>query len=553
VNSLSKMLGLIPLSLLFAVPLLASLLFAFRGVVDVAGWQALFSHPQLWPSLEISIFTGLTSALLSLIAAIIIVAGLYHSRKISVITGAMLAVPHVAMAIGISVLIMPSGFVARLISMFTGWDSPPKWITTHDPYGFAMISVLVIKETPFLVWNLLSILHREDLQQSFSGQRAAALSLGHGMGSIWIRIFLPQILPKLIWPMVIVFVYAATVVDVALVIGPTQPPPLSLIVWADINDAQVVNAARGAAGAWFLTGMVAAACLSIWGVAKAVMAQRSWLTVGPLGRDLTRPLRTAPLARVRSLVLVSQAKFCSLALLYLITMLVLILLSFAPLWPFPHLWPETLSFSAWARLLQNPSAFFTSIILAITTTFTALALIVAWMESQPPSHDQFIVWLSALSLGLPVILLSLGQYQAFLQVGLTGTSIGLFTAHLIPVTAYMFIVLVGPYRSFDPRWQASASGLMVGFWSFLRTVKLPLLKAPLSGACAIGFAVSFSQYVPAQLISAGRFSTLPMEAVTLTSGTNRPLIAAFAFLLMLPPLLVFMLSGFFSRSRWGKI
>ena len=49
-------------------------------------------------------------------------------------------------------------------------------------------------------------------------------------------------------------------------------------------------------------------------------------------------------------------------------------------------------------------------------------------------------------------------------------------------------------------------------------VKLPLLKAPLLTSAAIGFAVSIVQFVPAQLIAAGRYSSLPMEAVTLSSG-----------------------------------
>ena len=100
--------------------------------------------------------------------------------------------------------------------------------------------------------------------------------------------------------------------------------------------------------------------------------------------------------------------------------------------------------------------------------------------------------------------------------------------------------------------RASASGLLASFWHFLWAIKLPLLKAPLLAASAIGFAVSFSQYVPAQLIAAGRYSTLPMEAVTLTSGTNRPLAAAFALLLTVPPLLAFVAAAYFSKSRWSE-
>ena len=81
-------------------------------------------------------------------------------------------------------------------------------------------------------------------------------------------------------------------------------------------------------------------------------------------------------------------------------------------------------------------------------------------------------------------------------------------------------------------------------------MKAPLLKAPLLTSLAVGFSVGLVQFVPAQLIAAGRFSTLPMEAVTLSSGGNRSLTAAYALALALPALAAFALSAFFSRPRW---
>ncbi len=566
----SKHLAALPLVLLFGLPLIASLLYALISLFDREGWAALFGHPQIWPALFLSLFTGLSAAVLSLGLALIIVVGLYGSTRwprLSRRVGSMLAVPHLAMALGIAFLIMPSGLIARAIAtLVTGWQIPPQWISNHDPYGLSLIAVLVIKETPFLIWIFASILNREDVSRNLGGQRAAALSLGHGIGSIWMRIFLPQILPKMIWPLVIVFVYSASVVDVALVIGPTQPPTLSNVVWADINDADVFNTARGAAGAWFLTLAIAAVAVIIWVLTRTILTKRSWLAAGPVRRDLIRPfgapsprekggvkifpspLEKVPEGRMRSL---AKLKFLALTFIYIIVALILLLLSIAPMWPFPNLFPEALDFKAWWRVTDNPTALLTSLTLAVSTSGTALVLILAWMESQPARRDRTVLVLSALALGLPALLLSLGQYRVFLNLNLTGSAIGLFLAHIIPVTAYMFIVLCGPYRSFDSRWRASASGLMVGYWRYMRQIKLPLLKAPLFAACAIGFAVSFGQYVPAQLIAAGRYSTLPMEAVTMTSGTNRPLTAAFALLLMVPPLVAFLAAAFFGKSRWS--
>lgn len=540
----SKNLAALPLVLLFGIPLIASLVYALISLFDREGWSALFLHPQIWPALFLSLFTGLSAAILSLGLALLIVTGLYASTwwpRLSSMVGSMLAVPHLAMALGIAFLIMPSGLIARaLATLVTGWQIPPPWISNHDPYGLSLIAVLVIKETPFLIWIFASILNREDVSRNLGGQRAAALSLGHSLGSIWARIFLPQILPKMIWPLVIVFVYAATVVDVALVIGPTQPPTLANVVWADINDADVFNTARGAAGAWFLTLAVATVAFIIWVLARTLLSRRSWLAAGPKNK-----------IAFGSAFAVGKLKFSALTFVYIIVALTLLLLSFASLWPFPNLFPETLNIGAWWRVVDNPAALLTSFTLAVSTSGTALVLILTWMESQPARRDQFVLLLSALALGLPALLLSLGQYRAFLNFNLTGSAMGLFLAHFIPVTAYMFIVLCGPYRSFDSRWRASASGLMVGYWRYMRQIKVPLLKAPLLAACAIGFAVSFGQYVPAQLIAAGRYSTLPMEAVTMTSGTNRPLTAAFALLLMVPPLVAFVAAALFGKSRWS--
>ena len=525
------------------LPFALSLIFALSNVFDGQAWRDLLAHPQLWPGLRLSLFTGAASATLALLVALLIVSAIYNTDKWHGLTtniGAMLALPHLALAVGFGLLVMPSGVIARLVAaLFTGWQSPPNWISTHDPWGVGLIVVLAIKEAPFIIWMLAGILNGPDVQRSFAGQRAAALSLGHSTGSIWLRVFLPQLLPKLVWPMVIVFVYAATVVDVALAIGPTQPPTLASVIWADINSELVASNARGQVGALFLSGAIALALFAAWALAKILAPSlRKFLVQGPSHWAIPSWL--------------GNAKLKALMAFYFIVVMLLLFMSLAQLWPFPDLGPS-ISFAAWGRIFNTPQALITSLGLAFATSATALVLLIFWLETQPEKLDRPLMWLCLAILGLPAILVGLGQYRAFLNLGLTGTALGLFLAHLMPVTAYMFIVLQSPYRRFDPRWRTSAGGLMAGFGKFFWAIKLPLLKAPILAAYAIGFAVSFSQYIPAQLVGAGRFSTLPIEAVTLTSGNNRPLLAAFALLLAVPPFLVFVLAAHFSKSRWRPV
>jgi putative thiamine transport system permease protein len=542
ISKLFKKLGTASVVLLFAIPLVLSILFSISNVFDGSAWHMLFAHPQLWPALGLSLFTGMLGLILSFIISVLIIQGFYGGRfwpKLAPASAFMLALPHVGFAIGFAFLIMPSGIVARIIAAsLTGWKAPPEWITVHDPFGFFLIAVLVLKEAPFLLWVLINILNRDDIAHSFASQKAAALSLGHGESSIWLRIFLPQILPKIMWPLLVVFVYGSSVVDLGLVIGPTQPPTLADLVWVDLNSSLVANNQRGQVGAIFLTAWVLGSAFALWGATKIFARQRGWLACGP--------------SRLLNLKIIGHTKFVALLACYIAVLCILWVLSFSPLWPFPDLGPTGLSEYAWLRVLQEPLPFLLSVALGFATATTALILIVLWLELQPTNRDIFFIVLAALAVGVPNLLLGLGQYKLALATGLSGTVFGLFWVHLLPVTAYMFIVLNGPYRNFDGRWQSSAAGLMVSRSRFLWCIKWPLLKAPLLSCFAVGFAVSFGQFIPAQLVAAGRFSTLPMEAVTLTSGTNRTLTAAFAILLMLPPLAVFVVTSYFGKPRWLK-
>jgi putative thiamine transport system permease protein len=84
---------------------------------------------------------------------------------------------------------------------------------------------------------------------------------------------------------------------------------------------------------------------------------------------------------------------------------------------------------------------------------------------------------------------------------------------------------------------------------FLWRAKWPLLRAALASAFAVGFAVSVAQYLPTLFVGAGRFATVTTEAVTLASGAQRSLTAAYAWLQWLLPALVFGLAAWLGKPR----
>ncbi len=532
-----QQIGALPLLALWALPLVAALAAAISSGIDPAAWFAIFAHPQLWPGLLLSLFTGFFSTALALLSALIIAAGFYRSalwNKLQGAAAAGMALPHLAFATGFGFLIMPSGFLTRLL---VGGDQPPQWVTAQDPYGLSLLAALALKEIPFLFAMIWSQLTQGDMAASLDGQWRSARSLGHGAGSIWLRVIQPQILSRLLWPLVIVFSYGASVVDMALVIGPTQPPPLAVVVWHDLNDAQTAINARGLAGSIFLTMiLVGVTVLAAFGTKLVSMLARGFLIAGPSSRS-------AP-------IILATVNFVIVVAAFVAVIVLLTVMSLVPRWPYPALWPSVFSFNAWGLLIASSSALWLSLGLGLVTSAVALGLVVLWYETQPPRYDRWLLGLAALSLALPQLLLASGQYRLLLGFGLTGGLPGLFVVHLAPVLAYVAVVLTKPYRSLDPRYIAVAASLSATPLRRWWAIKLPLLKAPLLTAAAVGFSVSVVQYVPAQLAAAGRYETLPMAAVTLSSGGNRALSAAFTMALAMPPLLAFLFAALAGRPRW---
>jgi putative thiamine transport system permease protein len=351
---------------------------------------------------------------------------------------------------------------------------------------------------------------------------------------VWLRVFIPQILPRLKWPLLIVWFYGASVVDVALAIGPTQPPPLSVIIWSDLNNADPAFNARGTAGALFLTAALVGLALARLALKKIFLpATWKFFTRGPSRR------RTPTITSGMLLFF-----FCAV---YAMVFVILCVMSIGTLWPYPDLFPAEVRWTAWQQFIMSPAPLLNSLSLALASTLTALGLAVFWLETVPEKLDAALLAFAVMAIALPSLLVADGQYLAFLRLGLNGTWLGVFLAHLTPVFAYVFIVLKGPYRAFDPRYRAVALGLNADNYRFWSVVKLAMMKPTLAAAAAVGIGVSIAQYVPTQLIASGRLTTLPIEAVTLASGGSRPLMAVFALMLAVVPAFAFIMA-----SRLGR-
>jgi putative thiamine transport system permease protein len=145
-----------------------------------------------------------------------------------------------------------------------------------------------------------------------------------------------------------------------------------------------------------------------------------------------------------------------------------------------------------------------------------------------------------------------GVQVLFVRLGIDGTLFAVAWAHLAYVLPYVFLALADPWRAFDDRYRRTAAALGRGPLATFLTVTLPMLLTPLLVAAAIGFAVSVDQYLPTLFAGAGRVATLTTEALSLSAGGDRRVIAVYALLLAALPAAVFLAAIGLPAVLWRR-
>lgn len=504
-----------------------------RQGFSLSPFAELFALPGIASSIRLSLTSGLAATALSLGLVAAVCAGLCHTRiygRIQAWLTPMLAVPHSAAAIGLAFLLAPSGWLVRLAAGALGITRPPDAALIQDPWGASLTLALMVKAVPFLALMTLAagvqVRERELL--------TVARSLGYRPAAAWLKVVLPRVYPLIRLPVFAVLAFSLSVVDVALVIGPSTPAPLAVAVFRLFNHKDLFMVLPGAAGACLLFLLVLG-CIGLWRLAESVVARgaRSRLVSGGRGRMLQR------------LVPVGLGLGGVLALCTMGALACLALWSVTGWWRFPSPWPEKLTLATWSRHLPHAlDPALTTLAAGAGAVVLSLVLVIACLENEDralmsrarASRTMLLLYLPLL---VPQIAFLFGAQVLFIRFSLAGTWAGLVWSHLLFVLPYVFLSLAEPWRRLDKGYAKTAACLGAGPWQVLFRVKLALLLRPICVAAAIGFAVSAAEYLPTVFAGAGRFSTLTTEAVTLASGGDRRLGAAYGFMQAALPLMVY--------------
>ncbi|SEP55708.1 putative thiamine transport system permease protein [Loktanella sp. DSM 29012] len=485
--------------------------------------RGLFDWPGLPRAVTLSLTTGITTTAIALAIVMGLVAGWSGTAAFRVLERALsplLSVPHAAAAFGLAFLIAPSGWVARATSPWlTGWDRPPDLLIVQDTWGLTMTAGLVIKEIPFLLLMTLAALGQTDAVRA----RTIAASLGYGRVTGWLKCVFPRVYAQIRLPVYVVLAYGMSVVDVAVILGPNTPPPLSVQIVRWMGEPDFAARLLANAGALLQLALVIAA-LGVWRLAERIVAWagRRWIVAG---RRFCGDRTIAAAA----LGLSATAAFAIAG-----GIAVLVVWSFAGFWGFPDAMPDALTLKNWMRHAAGlGDALTQTAVIAISVTAAALVLTIGCLEAEHRHGLRMTrrgMWLLYLPLIIPQTAFLPGLQTLLLNAGADTGRAPVMLAHLVFVLPYVYLSLADPFRAWDVRNATVAAALGASPDRVLWRVRLPILLRPLLTATAIGLSVSVGQYLPTLLIGGGRVSTLTTEAVALASGGDRRAIATYGLM-----------------------
>ncbi|HYV88799.1 MAG TPA: ABC transporter permease, partial [Candidatus Polarisedimenticolia bacterium] len=319
-----------------------------------------------------SLTTGLGTTAISFLIVIAFSAHWHGTRwfgRLRRLLSPLLSVPHVAIAIGFAFLIAPSGWIYRVLAALgLAAGLPPDLSTVQDRHGLALILGLILKEVPFLLLMMLVALGQVRVGESLTIARA----LGHSRSAAWQAIVLPQLYPQLRLPIYAVLAYSASVVDVALILGPTTPPSLAVLVWRGFHDPDLNQIFWASAGAC-LQLLIALFAILLWRLGELVASAsgRRRIVAGWPGR----PSRIAASAAFAGAALVVAAAMAGLA--------ATLLWSFTKSWTIGSAIPEALTLATWMQQLPVAlKALTATAVIGISSAMAALLLTIALLEEE---------------------------------------------------------------------------------------------------------------------------------------------------------------------------
>lgn len=151
-------------------------------------------------------------------------------------------------------------------------------------------------------------------------------------------------------------------------------------------------------------------------------------------------------------------------------------------------------------------AFVTAILATLIGGFAALAV----ARSRSRLSGLIFAFMLAPMI-VPRIVIAVGLFYLFAQIGLVATNTGLVIGHTVLSIPFTFVAIAAVLKSYDWRLDQAALSLGAGRFQTLRLITVPLISGGIVSAFLFAFVTSFDELTIAIFVSGGLKSTLPKQ------------------------------------------
>lgn len=150
---------------------------------------------------------------------------------------------------------------------------------------------------------------------------------------------------------------------------------------------------------------------------------------------------------------------------------------------------------------------------------------------------------------VPVVVTAVALYRSALDVGLSGTILGMSLGHMILALPFVIINVGIALRAVDENWLKAAAGLGGSPWTVFRTITLPNITPGIVGGAIFSFITSFDEVVMAVFLAGYSNKTLPVKIWESIRLEFTPVIAVAATMMMVLAFVLFAAAQLASSDR----
>jgi putative spermidine/putrescine transport system permease protein len=180
--------------------------------------------------------------------------------------------------------------------------------------------------------------------------------------------------------------------------------------------------------------------------------------------------------------------------------------------------------ATWTSLVV---AVFTALVATPIGTAAAYSLNAGSFAMKKPVYGTLLA-----SLTVPVILIAIGAYFAFAQVGLVNTRLALVLTDSLLAVPFVLVTVSAGLKGYDMNQEQAARSLGASRLTAFLTVTLPQIRASVIAGAFFAFIVAFDEVVIASLLSGGEGATLTNLMFASLRNEIDPTIAAISTMMI---------------------